>query len=80
MLFQLVSCSAARLPLAFCPSLSQRHTLLSSVCSYGFAKMFCDLNSQPKPSWAVVVDQGLLEQGIENTVNVCGIRPLQKIA
>lgn len=78
MLFHLESCSDAS-HLAFCPSLSQRHTLLSSACSYGSVEMFCGLNSQPKSSWAVVMDQGLLEQGIEDTVNACGIHPLQKL-
>lgn len=72
--------AASRLPLAFCPSLSQRHTPLLSACSYGTVKMFCDTNSQPKASSAMVIGQGLLEQGNADTINVHGISPLQQIA
>lgn len=72
--------AASHLLLAFCPSLSQRQTPLSSVYSYGTVKMFCDLNSQPKSSLAMVMDQALLEQGNAYTINVCGISPLQQIA
>lgn len=58
------------------PFLSQRHTQVSLACSYGTVEMFCDLNSQPKASLAMVMDQGLLEQGNADTMNVHGISPL----
>lgn len=42
--------------------------------------MFCDTNSQPKASSAMVIGQGLPEQGNADTINVRGISPLQQIA
>lgn len=81
MLLQSGACwAASHLLLAFCPSLSQRHILLLSACGYGTVKMLCDLNNQPKASSAMVIEQGLLEQGNADAINVHCISPLQLIA
>lgn len=81
MLLQSEACLAAScLSLAFCPSLSQGHAPLLSACGYGTVKMCCDLNSQPKASLAMVMDQALPEQGNADTIDVCGISPFQQIA